>query len=335
MTTWSERNAAAEAVVERDDLALAEILCERGDAAALIAEIIPTEDIIQAIRDSFDDDIPVCTCDRCDETVLSDCTHMIDDCDTWCDECTNIAAYYWEDDGEYHSEPEPDIDEDTFGRYHSNSRNPANPGDIGIEVELQFHDDASEVCEHARDSNIMLEEDASLNYSNSGEAITHPFKPDRDGLKKLGGLTEFLDAVRASAWSNTGYGIHVNVDRRGLSRFTLARVERFMSRNVHDVYRVAGRVASQWSPVLNRSTRDLGTVTQKYAAMRIASDRIEFRLFQSNAKATGVRSCVRFSLDLIDYCRDAGWDGLVWSQFCEAYPQWASFRTANDVSGMV
>lgn len=329
MTNYAERDVAARAILESDDSALAQLIVSNGDPADLLERHTPTEDLIAEVRDCFSD-LPISMCERCDCDVHEEDTQLVDGDNVWCDDCVSNAAYYWEDDGEYHSEPEREDCSDSFGGYHGESRNSAKPGDIGLEVELQFHDDASDVNDHAEQAGLIMEQDSSLNYSNSGEAITHPFTPDRKGMKELGGLTQFLDAVRASGWSNTGYGIHVNVDRRGISRYVLARVERFMSRNVDDVYRIAGRQSSQWSPVLNRSTYELGKETQKYAALRIASDRVEFRIFQSNARAKGVRHCASFALDLISYCRDAGWDGLEWSSFCEAYPQWADFRTKSD-----
>ena len=328
MTTYRERDSAARAILSGDDSALASLLIEHGDAHEVLVASVPTSDLEDAVRDVIDD-LPLFQCGCCDCETHEDDGRSVGD-SSWCDDCVESSAYYWESDDCYHDEPEPDEDEGSYGGYHGERRRQAAPGDIGIEVELQFHDEPYDVSSHANDAGIMVEEDSSLNYSNSGEAITHPFTPNRKGMQELGGLTEFLGAVRASAWSNTGYGIHINVDRRGLSRFTLARVERFMGANVADVYRVAGRESSQWSPMLNRRTRDLGSTTGKYAALRIASDRVEFRVFQSNARAKGVRHCARFSLDLIEFCRDAGWSRLNWSTFCESYPQWAEFRMAND-----
>jgi hypothetical protein len=292
-------------------------------------------DMIAWLLEHMSGEIEVCRCERCESLVHSEDTRWIDDCQSWCESCTECAAYYWESDDEYHSEPEPHDDEDSYSGYHSSTRARAQRGQIGVEVELKFHDEPREVNEAANDAGLYVEEDASLGESNSAEVITDPFTPDRKGLKTLGGLTEFLDAVRASGWSKSGYGIHVNIDRRGLSRYDLARVERFLFRNPDDVFRVAGRANCHWSQIQNRRTRELGLRTEKYSALRIADDRIEFRLFQSNAKADGVRHCVRFSLDLIDYCRRSGWSRLDWSSFCEAYPFWRTFRTSDDAARSV
>ena len=284
------------------------------------------------------DDVPVFDCERCGEMSHRDDACSVDDGDMeWCESCVENAAYYWESDGSYHSEPEEEeVPESEYAAYSTTHGIAGKPGEIGIEVELKFHSDESDVVEAANENGLIAKHDGSLRESNSAEIITAPFKPDRNGIKELGGLMKFLDTVKASGWSKRTYGIHINLDATRITRFDIARLERFLAQNSADIVRVAGREESYYAPILQRGTLQLGTPCTKYAALHILTDqqpgkkRLEFRMFQSNAKATGVRSCAQFALDVTTYCQRCGWRELQWSSFCTMFPAWAHFRTAND-----
>lgn len=274
-------------------------------------------------------------CEICDEIRHNDDFQHMEDTDRYlCDGCAS-SAHYRESDGLYYEECPPS---DDLASYHSGRRVDPEPGQVGIEVELQFRDDLCEVAEVAQANGLLAEEDSSLTEPDSGEIITQPFSPDKAGIRAMGGLAEFLDKIRAIGWSLPNYAIHVSHNRRGtISRYDCARLERFFGNSQADLCRVAGRESEQYAPFsyqahYRRDTRHQGTETGKYRALHITADRVEFRIFQANARAQGVRDMLRLSLDLVTYCRRAGYRGLTWPQFCQAFPVWRNYRQAEEIA---
>ena len=299
---WRTQDAMARAIVE-DDLSELVSLC--------LTEL----------------DLPLCHCERCNELTHHEDAQCVDSVESWCESCVSYDAYYWESDGEYHSEPEPD--ENEFPEYHSQRKRPGFRGACGIEVELEFHDEPCEVMSAAENADILIEQDSSLSRDNSAEAITHPFKLDREGLRKLGGLAEFLDNVRCGGWDRRNYGIHVNLDRGNYSRFDVGRAMRFLAQNAGIVSQICGRDhvynGGRGLPIADccpaySSIRDdrLGV---KYATVNLCPGRIEFRIFQSNAKPDAIRKYVRFSRDVLEWGRIGGHNST-WEDFVRAFPEW-------------
>ena len=247
-------------------------------------------------------DLPISECERCNELVHHDDSTTVDDQESWCSSCAESSAYYHESQGGYYSEPERNSDE--YPEYHTSNLRSGFAGAVGIELELKFHDEPHEVMSSADDHDVCLEQDSSLNESNSAEAITHPFRGDRIGVKELGGLVKFLDAVRASGWNKDDYGIHVNLDRGKMSNFDVLRAMQFVKANAEQVARVAGRdriySGSRFCDTFIDALR-IGKrgYTGKYSPIHIDGKRVEFRIFQANAKADGVRATVRFSQDVL------------------------------------
>tara|TARA_R110000868_G_scaffold148839_1_gene370987 strand:- start:125 stop:1063 length:939 start_codon:yes stop_codon:yes gene_type:complete len=275
-------------------------------------------------------DVPISECERCSEFVHHDESRCVDD-ETVCESCSS-GAYYWESDGEYHWEEERNSDE--YPEYHSSNLRSGFKGAVGIELELKFHDEPHEVMDLAESSDICLEQDSSLDESNSAEAITHPFLANREGLKKLGGLHSFLENVRASGWNKDNYGIHVNLNRGSISNFDVLRAMQFIVKNAEQVARVAGRdriySGSRFADTfVDRLRIAKRGHTGKYSPINLDGNRVEFRIYQANAKSDGVRAAVRFSQDVIQFASEAGYRGLTWSSFVARFPQWVDFRV-ND-----
>jgi hypothetical protein len=275
-------------------------------------------------------DLPISECTRCNEFVHHDEAQCVDN-ETTCESCAQ-SAYYWESDGEYHWEEEQNSDE--YPEYHSSRLREGFAGAVGIELELKFHDEPCEVMDLAESSDVCLEQDSSLDESNSAEAITHPFLANREGLKKLGGLFSFLENVRASGWNKDNYGIHVNLNRGDISNFDVLRATQFIRDNAEEVSRVAGRDRIYSGSRFEHTPIDRIRIgkrgyTGKYAPIHIDDKRVEFRIYQANAKPEGVRAVVRFSQDVIQFASEAGYRGLTWSSFVSRFPQWGSFRVED------
>lgn len=289
------------------------------------------EELIEFIRENFS--LPVTQCERCDELTHDEDAVSIDDDEQWCESCARYHAYEWESDGCYHSNPEPEWDE--YPSYHSSDLRRGFSGAVGIELELVFRDDASEVKEHASDCDVCLEEDSSMSEPNSAEVITHPFRGDRNGLKKLGGLTAFLDRVNARGWDHNNYGIHVNLNRGKMSNFDVLRATMFLRDNAASVASIAGRdriySGSNFGDTYVNRLEIARGYTAKYSMISADRNRVEFRIYQANAKPAGVRRAVRFSQDVMSFASRAGYAGLTWQNFVSAFPRWVETETAVSV----
>lgn len=309
MPNYRELDEVATAIVDRDSSTMAEFIL------------------------SHHCDIPVCECSNCNEYTHHDETRTVDD-DIVCEGCAE-SAHYWESDNEYHWDEEPNSDE--YHDYGSFCPNAGFSGAVGIELELQFFDDATDVIERSEDSGVWVENDSSLTLSNSAEAITQPFRADRAGLKRLGGLTSFLDTVRCGGWGRENYGIHINLNRGHYSPYDVIRALTFVKDNAGEVARCCGRdriYDGNHGIALNEFTLDrMGVArgyTRKYSPIHMQRNRVEFRIFQANAKAERVADTVRFAQDVMEFSQSAGYRGLNWSAFCASFPRWTSYRIADD-----
>ena len=308
MQEWRTLDAIARAILEED-----------------------TGELVELTRGLLE--LPLSECEHCDELTHHDDTHGVHTdgmgCqESWCESCVECYATYWNSDGEYHDSPECTED---YPDYHSADKRPGFDNACGLEVELEFFQPPDEVIAAADAADVLLEQDSSLSESNSAEAITHPFRLDRDGLAKLGGLTQFLANVKCGGFGRLHYGIHVNLNRGNYTRFDVGRAMRFLATHSDEVARVCGR-ASVYDGRGGRAIADCYPASSsirdnrlgvKYATVNLCHRRIEFRIFQSNAKPDAIRRYVKFARDVMEFGRIGGHNST-WTQFTQAYQEWST-----------
>jgi hypothetical protein len=261
--------------------------------------------------------------------------------DSVCLEYNEGEIHYWESDGEYHWDYEPeeedDDDDDGVSDYHGSPkpwRNASYKGLVfGCELELYATADRVDVGQIANDCGLFAERDGSLDGEHGIEVIGSPMSlaetQDKDGP-----WLKFLAAVqgKAKGWNaGTGYGLHVSVNRDGMSHYLTGKLLVFIHGNQSLCEGIAGRSANQWQKYVCKNVKDgKATSGEKYEALAIRSrSRLECRIFRSTLKPEGFLRGVEFVAASVEFCRDASAIALTESAFlewlklpenCGAYP---------------
>ena len=248
--------------------------------------------------------------------------------DTVCSEVNCDDIYYWESDGENHWEPEEEENESDDGvyQYHgspkpwNNSPPPKEAIVFGCELELKAVGERSEVAEIAAKYGLFAEEDGSLDDYRGVEIIGGPMSL-KDYHSSDNSWMKFLNDVQKKAlgWNaGTGYGLHVSVNRAGMSDALVGKMLVFIHGNQSLCEKVAGRGYCDYAKYVNkkithgRQSRE----TDKYEALAIRSARrLECRIFRSTLKPEGFLRAVEFVAASVDFCKNAGFQDLTEVKF--------------------
>ena len=133
---------------------------------------------------------------------------------------------------------------------------------------------------------------------------------------------KFLAAVqgKAKGWNaGTGYGLHVSVNRDGMSHYLTGKLLVFIHSNQSLCEGIAGRKANQWQKYVCKNVKDGKMASgEKYEALAIRSkSRLECRIFRSTLKPEGFLRGVEFVAASVEFCRDASAIALTESAFLE------------------
>ena len=240
-----------------------------------------------------------------------------------CLEWNDGNIWYWDCDGNYHNDPEPDEDEDDHGTrdcgrsgYHSDrstrnqwaSSTPRNADVFGVELEMKAGcgSDLEDICARAAGSGFISEYDGSLDEALGVEIVAPPISLARF---RKGPWAEFMDGIRrlGTGWdAGTGYGIHVSINRTTLTPLQQSRFLRFFPQNKAFCEAIAGRKANNWCRYeMPRWNVGKQSDTDKYLAASIRSrHRIEVRIFRSTLKFSSFLKNVQFVAALVEFVRN-------------------------------
>jgi hypothetical protein len=282
----------------------------------------PNTDVARGIRqECLSVDERISECERCGS--LFDNQEDGNECDgeMWCNYCIH-SAYYWESDGAYHTDPEPEPEDeparDSYGipGYHETELDVYNncTDILGIELET-YQNDLSGIARYMEDNCVHLgwkyERDGSLDDTYGVELVAIPYT-----------LADVKDEakcpwLRLLRWSrnnggiswNAGlqYGMHISLNGRAMSRGHRARIVRFFNDNPSLCITIAARNSdyARYDTAavrLSRSYRE----TDKYCAAANRQGRIEVRIFRGSLNETRfVRNC-EFVDAVRVYCQDCG-----------------------------
>lgn len=231
-----------------------------------------------------------------------------------CEDASIDDAYYWESDEEYHWEEEPEPEAGCIAGYHDSPRPWRNLDTrellYGVELEILACDSSTryDIYEKAVSLRMLGEEDGSLHESRGIEIIGPPMSysdtaaEDRCWMK-------FLNWVKGKAvgWdAGTGYGMHVNINRRALTPLEQAKLVVFIHGNRSLCEKLAGREQSTYAMFQPRSVR-IGTArqdtTDKYYAVSLRGrERMEVRFFRSSIVPSTFLRNVQFVDSIVKFC---------------------------------
>lgn len=233
--------------------------------------------------------------------------------DSVCLEWNQDSLYYWESDDSYHDDPEPEEDDDDIPDYHNSPKpwkNTAYRGLVfGCELEMYAINDRADIAEIADNNGLFSERDGSLDSNHGIEVIGRPMTLAEHQAPE-GPWLSFLSDVagKAKGWNaGTGYGLHVSVNRDGMSDYLTGKLLVFVHSNQYLCENIAGRSASQWQRYVKKSVKDGKLKSgEKYEALAIRSaSRLECRIFRSTLKPEGFLRGVEFVAAAVEFCRSA------------------------------
>ena len=208
-------------------------------------------------------------------------------CDGTVEHCDN--AYYWESDGEYHYESEPEEVTDYTRDYHSGRLHEVNFTDnpqffVGFEIEKEdtdvkeslFIDEFEDVC-----PSWKKERDGSLDDESGYELISPKFEliPDKIHEHIMSNKT-IVAHINASISKSCGG--HINLSERGKSGEELFDELKGYTPLFYALY--YKRVDKSYCK--GKNNNDLKEENEKYQAIKIHSNRIEYRIVSAVPNVT-------------------------------------------------
>jgi hypothetical protein len=230
--------------------------------------------------------------------------------------------YYNDDMGRYvHREYEPEIR--VIGGYHSSKGRISLRHDdwsrltkrlFGVELETEIkvnHITREKAAERLNDlvnegvvgKNIFFESDGSLNYG--FEMVTHPMS--LPAHRELWKFLQDKEAIKYMRSHNTSScGLHVHVNRRGLSSLQIAKIVTFVNNrdNEHLIRAVARRYADGYCRIKDKTIGKSCRSEDRYEAVNITPrETIEFRIFKGSLKYESVISAIEFAYAVTEFCK--------------------------------
>lgn len=217
----------------------------------------------------------------------------IDDFDLviMCDGCIMHSdnAYYWESDGEYHYESEPEDDEDYTRDYHSGPVHEVNFTDepqffVGFEIEKEDTDVKESIYINEFEDVCPMwkkERDGSLDDESGYELISPKFEliPDKIHEHIMSNKT-IVAHINASVSKSCGG--HINLSERGKSGEELFDELKGYTPLFYALY--YKRVDRTYCK--GKNNNDLKEDNDKYQAIKIHSNRIEYRIVSAVPNVT-------------------------------------------------
>jgi hypothetical protein len=233
--------------------------------------------------------------------------------ETVCYEANESDIFYWESDGEYHSDPEPEEDGNDLGlsAYHGGRRGPVKAGEaVSIELEVAVKDPSPDFGDEVRAVADAAEHDGSL--PDNGAEIIFGSVTMAEVTNKVHTVLAVLRRFDCAGHlgSNAGFGMHINVSRHGwgISNATLARILLLVGQGQTFWEVIAQRSETNWAHYRGKTAADAVSRVkgygQKYEAVAIrGDDRLEFRLFRSSCRPERVLKNVEAVAAIIRFCK--------------------------------
>jgi len=198
-------------------------------------------------------------------------------------------AHYWESDNEYHYDPEPEDNEDYTRDYHSGPVHEVNFTDepqffVGFEIEKEdadvkeslYIDEFEDVCPHWK-----KERDGSLDDCSGYELISPKFEliPDKIHEHIMSNKT-IVAHINASISKSCGG--HINLSERGKTGEELFDELKGYTPLFYALY--YKRVDKTYCK--GKNNNDLKESNEKYQAIKIHNNRIEYRIVSAVPNVT-------------------------------------------------
>lgn len=204
----------------------------------------------------------------------------------------NDDVYWHENDDEWYSYP-PDPEEEYLRGYHSGSYQSKNFDGkskyrIGYEIEKEDEDVLESIniedFEEATDNIWRKERDGSLCSSSGFELISPTFELNIDKIFELIEGNETL-VKHINAEISPSCGGHIHLSQKGLSGEELFDKIKGYTPLFYALY--YGRVSKNYSK--GKSNQDLKDDNEKYQAIKIHGDRVEFRIISAVPNVTTLK----------------------------------------------
>jgi hypothetical protein len=263
------------------------------------------------------------TCECCDSLTHGDDINCIED-SAVCDDCRDRRYYYWESDGEYHSEPEPA--DGPIQEYNVTLTGPIGtlPSDrrtthvLGAELELEVGDTyyfADAIDSEHSPNDCHCKRDGSLDDEHGVEVVT--------GYGTLPNVLGVLESVAIIAKNHSGKshdgdscGLHIGLDRSQFPALLQAKIIVFWNSEgnfsfLRQFTRRDYRTNSYCRLKSDKATRvfiedpDLASGDKYEIVNTRHHSHLEFRAFRGSLLPLTLRACLSLVSLIASFCDQA------------------------------
>jgi transcription initiation factor TFIIIB Brf1 subunit/transcription initiation factor TFIIB len=275
-------------------------------------------------------------CERCSAPTHADYIITVDDCEQWCDSCSQDYSEYCAGHDMYESEPCSRRDSALIHSYDYNPYigwryNGFQEGDssfnmkewktktfFGVELEVEcldgdLDDAATAVLEHFNNSTsindervVYLKQDGSLEYG--FEIVTQPMTFDF-AMSLDWSILNTLRDMNYRSWKGGACGIHVHVSRTAFKdRQHLWKFTQLINGNERKCELLAGRNSERWSNYDKKTSSKIvlgKEYPHRYSAVNLLNSMtVEVRIFRGSLRVERVPMAIQFVESCVEYTRD-------------------------------
>ena len=203
--------------------------------------------------------------------------------------CTTGNVYYWECDGEYHREPEDESDDESelyVREYHNGSHRSMEFNNVETKYRIGFEIEKEDSCvkesvdigefEDRTGYLWRKERDGSLDNEEGYELVSPTFDFSIEHIFEHINSNELL-VSHINAEYSTSCGGHINLSKKGYTGREMFSEVKGYTPLMYALYH--GRVNKNYSK--GKSNSDLINENEKYQAIKIHDNRIEFRIISA------------------------------------------------------
>jgi len=161
---------------------------------------------------------------------------------------------------------------------------------------------------------LIMKHDGSITGGAETEFVTHPFTWEWYNMNhhEFIKICKKIKELRYNAFTNSSCGFHIHYTRSALSPQQTDRIHDIMYKSTNLFYNIVQRIPTSYCQIMPESKEEVkyalqntGQTSNKYTAVHVTPQTIEFRSFASNIKPLSVFKNIEFIKCLSEFTKQS------------------------------